>query len=204
MKTLQTILATVLFLVSLSAQAIENEDHYNRLFCEEMNGEAEHVLEDLSRVDCLTDTHAFEADWADGLKVYEAIGQALYYASETGKLPGILLLIRKDTYEKHVRKVERVIEMYPDLQIKLVMRDVRGEYVQLTSFKNPQLDGYYFHSTTDKGVACQMQGCSNAPSTSSITGKNHIEVCKIWYNNELRDMGCGNNEPYITRLICGC
>ena len=204
MKIFQTILATTLLLVSFSAQAIENEDHYNRLFCEEMQGEAEYILEDLSRVDCLTDTHAFEADWADGLKVYEAIGQALYYASETGRLPGILLLIRKDTYEKHVRKVERVIEMYPDLKIKLMVRDVRGEDVLLTSFNNPQLEGHYFHSITGKGIACQMQGCSNTPSTSSITGTSQIEVCKIWYNNELRDMGCGNNEPYITGLICDC
>ena len=125
MKTLQTILATTLLLVSLSAQAIENEDYYNKLFCEEMNGEAEYVLEDLSRVDCLTDTHAFEADWADGLKVYEAIGQALYYASETGRLPGILLLIRKDNSEKYIRKVQRVIEVYWGLKIQLIVRDVR-------------------------------------------------------------------------------
>ena len=53
-------------------------------------------LKDLSRVDCLTQTHAFEVDWADGMKVYEAIGQSLYYASQTDKKPGILLLIRKD------------------------------------------------------------------------------------------------------------
>ncbi len=111
--------------MSISAQAIENEDHYNRLFCEEMNGEAEYVLEDLSRVDCLTDTHAFEADWADGLKVYEAIGQALYYAAETGRLPGILLLIRKDNSEKYIRKVQRVIEVYWGLKIQLIVRDVR-------------------------------------------------------------------------------
>jgi len=125
MKTLQIILAAALFLVSLSAQAIENEDHYNGLFCGEMSGEAEYVLEDLSRVDCLTDTHAFEADWADGLKVYEAIGQALYYASETGRLPGILLLIRKDNSEKYIRKVQRVIEVYWGLKIQLIVRDVR-------------------------------------------------------------------------------
>lgn len=147
MKTLQTILVTTLLLVSFSAQAIENEDHYNRLFCEEMQGKAEYTLEDLSRVDCLTDTHAFEADWADGLKVYEAIGQALYYASETGRLPGILLLIRYDAYEKHIRKVERVIEMYPDLKIKLIVRDVRTtgpniEYFEVLNLTS--IDDQYF------------------------------------------------------------
>jgi hypothetical protein len=74
MKTLLTILATALLLVSFSAQAIEDEDYYNRLFCEEMQGEAEYTLDDKSRVDCLTDTHAFEADWVDGSNVHSASG----------------------------------------------------------------------------------------------------------------------------------
>tara|TARA_B100000795_G_scaffold202038_1_gene155838 strand:- start:70 stop:462 length:393 start_codon:yes stop_codon:yes gene_type:complete len=125
---LKSILITVftftLLFSSLSVSALENEDYYNRQFCTEESGQAEYRLSDLSRVDCLTDTHAFEADWADGLKVYESIGQSLYYSAETGKQPGILLLIRKNSFEKHVRKVKRVIERW-NLPIKLVIRDVR-------------------------------------------------------------------------------
>ena len=102
-----------------SVNALENEAYYSDLFCTEMSGQSEYVLKDLSRVDCLTDTHAFEVDWADGMKVYEAIGQSLYYSSETGKLPGILLLIRKENSEKHIRKVQRVIETF-ELPIKLI------------------------------------------------------------------------------------
>ena len=93
-----------LLIGSFFVHALENEDYYNRQFCEQMSGQIEYRLEDLSRVDCLTDTHAFEVDWADGSKVYEAIGQALYYAAETGKLPGIVLLIRKDKSDKYIRK----------------------------------------------------------------------------------------------------
>jgi hypothetical protein len=110
--------------LSGNALAVENEDYYNRLFCKEMGGQAEYVLPDRSRVDCLTGTHAFEADWAQGLKVYESIGQALYYSAETGKQPGILLLIKKNNSEKYIRKVRRVIETF-NLPIKLVIRDVR-------------------------------------------------------------------------------
>ena len=121
-RTIQ--IAFLLIFISPYVHAIENEDYYNRQFCDEMSGQPEFRLKDLSRVDCLTDTHAFEADWADGLKVYESIGQSLYYASETGKLPGILLLIRKDGSEKHIRKVKRVIEAF-ELPIKLVIIDVR-------------------------------------------------------------------------------
>jgi len=119
-----TVFTFTLLFSSLSVSALENEDYYNRQFCTEESGQAEYRLSDLSRVDCLTDTHAFEADWADGLKVYESIGQSLYYSAETGKKPGILLLIRKNSFEKHVRKVKRVIERW-NLPIKLVIRDVR-------------------------------------------------------------------------------
>ena len=119
-------LSLLLYLFFLSSTyAIENEAFYSDKFCSEMSGKSEHVLKDLSRVDCLTDTHAYEFDWADGMKVYEAIGQSLYYASETGKDPGIYLLVRKKNSEKHIRKVKRVIETF-ELPIKLVIKDIRN------------------------------------------------------------------------------
>ena len=123
--SLKKIFLTLLLLIgSFFVHALENEDYYNRQFCEQKSGQAEYRLGDLSRVDCLTDTHAFEADWADGSKVYEAIGQALYYAAETNKLPGIVLLVRKDKSDKYIRKVRRVIEVF-ELPIKLILIDVR-------------------------------------------------------------------------------
>jgi len=118
-------LLILLLFLSFASYAIENEAFYSVKFCAEMSGKSEHVLKDLSRVDCLTDTHAYEFDWADGMKVYEAIGQSLYYASETGKDPGIYLLVRKKNSEKHIRKVKRVIETF-ELPIKLVIKDVRN------------------------------------------------------------------------------
>jgi len=118
------ILINILLLIFVSANALENEDYYNRQFCTQESGQAEYKLPDRSRVDCLTDTHAYEADWADGLKVYESIGQSLYYAAETGKQPGILLLVRKKNSDKHISKVRRVIENW-NLPIKLIVQDVR-------------------------------------------------------------------------------
>jgi hypothetical protein len=118
-------LLILLLFLSFTSYAIENEAFYSDKFCAEMSGKSEHVLKDLSRVDCLTDTHAYEFDWADGMKVYEAIGQSLYYASETGKDPGIYLLVRKKNSEKHIRKVKRVIETF-ELPIKLVIKDIRN------------------------------------------------------------------------------
>ena len=123
MRPILALLLSVFFVSS--ANAIEKEAFYSDKFCKEISGKSEHVLKDLSRVDCLTDTHAYEFDWADGMKVYEAIGQSLYYASETGKEPGIYLLVRKKNSEKHIRKVRRVIETF-ELPIKLVIKEIRN------------------------------------------------------------------------------
>ena len=120
------LLLLILSISSFASYAIENEAYYSEKFCNEMSGQSEYVLKDLSRVDCLTDTHAFEVDWAEGMKVYEAIGQSLYYSSETGKLPGILLLIRKENSEKHIRKIREVIKAF-DLPIELLELDVTTE-----------------------------------------------------------------------------
>ena len=117
------LLLLILSINSFSSYAIESESYYSKKFCDEMSGQSEYTLKDLSRVDCLTDTHAFEVDWADGMHVYEAIGQSLYYSSQTGKLPGILLLIRKENSEKHIRKVRRVIEAF-ELPIELLELDI--------------------------------------------------------------------------------
>ncbi len=95
---LRILLTISFFITFISVYAIENEDYYNRQFCSKVFGQAEYRLTDSSRIDCLTDTHAYETDWADGLKVYESIGQSLYYAAETNKKPGILLLIRKKKF----------------------------------------------------------------------------------------------------------
>ena len=117
------ILPLFFFIVTSSSQALEKEKYYSDKFCKEMSGQADYTLQDKSRVDCLTGTHAFEVDWADGMKVYEAIGQSLYYASQTDKKPGILLLIRKDNSEKHIRKVQEVIISF-NLPIELIVIDL--------------------------------------------------------------------------------
>ena len=60
MKKLLVLL--ILSITSFSFYTIENETYYSEKFCNEMSGQSEYVLKDLSKVDCLTDTHAFEVD----------------------------------------------------------------------------------------------------------------------------------------------
>jgi len=66
---------------------------YQEKWCTEHGGQVEVVLPDRTRCDCLTETHAIEFDF--GKKWAEAIGQALYYAIQTGKKPGIVLILEK-------------------------------------------------------------------------------------------------------------
>ena len=62
-------------------------------------------LWDGSRVDLLSDTHAWEVDYA--AKHHEAVGQALYYSLVTGKRPGVVLLVR-DGDERFVYRCQSV------------------------------------------------------------------------------------------------
>ena len=67
------------------------EADYVHAYCK---GIEEYVLPDKTRVDCLTETHACEFDWAK--KWYEGFGQALWYSHNTGKKPCLVLILKSD------------------------------------------------------------------------------------------------------------
>jgi hypothetical protein len=73
-------------------------------------GEDEVELPNKTRVDCLTPTHAIEADWAK--KWYEAVGQSLYYASLTGKRAGILLIQQNEWDTMYYQRCLETIRHY--------------------------------------------------------------------------------------------
>lgn len=70
------------------------EADYVDEYCPQLGGQIEYVLEDRTRVDCLTDTHAYEFDWCK--KWAESIGQALYYSKMTGRSPAVVLICNTD------------------------------------------------------------------------------------------------------------
>ncbi|UCD31997.1 MAG: hypothetical protein JSV38_14735 [Desulfobacterales bacterium] len=67
------------------------EKWYQEKWCREQRGQVEVVLHDKTRCDCVTDTHAIEFDF--GSNWAEAIGQSSYYALQTGKRAGIVLML---------------------------------------------------------------------------------------------------------------
>lgn len=83
------------------------EEAYQYAWCSAHNGIMEYQNKDLTRVDCLTDTHAVEFDFAN--KWYESIGQALHYSVMTGKRAKVVLILDEPkaqmTYYKRVKRI---------------------------------------------------------------------------------------------------
>lgn len=80
----------VVLLLALTAAGGEVEEV--RRLAPKYEAETEVRLWDGRRVDMVTPTHAIEVDWA--AKWTQGFGQAASYAIETGKAPGLVLLVR--------------------------------------------------------------------------------------------------------------
>ncbi len=100
--------------VTSFAKRFNVERYYQEIWCAKMGGETEYQLPSRTRVDCLTDILAVEADF--GNKWYEAIGQSLYYAMMTGKQAAILLIIETPKDLVYLERMQETI-MYHNLPI---------------------------------------------------------------------------------------
>lgn len=86
------LLASALWPATVEAR---DEAFWQQRYCEGMD--LERHLPSGGFVDCLSDEHAIEVDWADGWA--GSVGQSLYYAAETGRKPGIILLCESSEAE---------------------------------------------------------------------------------------------------------
>lgn len=85
-----------LFLATTSFAQKASERSYAERIAEKMGGRLEVGVQS-GRVDILNETHAIEVEFARKWK--NSIGQALWYGLQTGKIPGIVLVLenhRKD------------------------------------------------------------------------------------------------------------
>lgn len=106
MKKLAGISCSFLLSVSICQAAhLHKEKEYQQEWCDRYHGQQEVRLDDGTRVDCLTDHHAVEFDFAS--KWAEGLGQALHYGDLTGKRPAVVLIIEKTSDWKHLRKLKR-------------------------------------------------------------------------------------------------
>ena len=96
------------------------EDYYNRRYAIMLEGKFGKYHRNKGAtnafVDVETEDVVYEGEWAT--KSYEAIGQALWYHSFTGKTPGIIFYVKK---RKHLKYVERARRTLDNLNIKYEM-----------------------------------------------------------------------------------
>lgn len=84
-----------------------SEGDYVKRHC---TGQIEFQLWDGTRVDCLLEEEAQEYDW--GRKYHEAIGQALWYAMNTGRQAVIVLIVESNSDARGVMRARRIIAHY--------------------------------------------------------------------------------------------
>ena len=107
MKKVVCVLLLYFVMLPCYAKRKHYEAVYQDKWCTEMCGKQEYELNDFTRVDCLTKTHAIEFDFAN--KVYEGLGQALYYGIKTKKKPGLVLILENpDKESKYVYRMIKV------------------------------------------------------------------------------------------------
>lgn len=87
------------------------EKDYQTAWCQANKGSIEVILPDKARVDCVTDTHAIEFDFAK--KWGESIGQSLYYAAVLNKNAGIVLILENGVKDyKYLERVKKVAALH--------------------------------------------------------------------------------------------
>lgn len=110
-------LPLLLMLPSITyAERLHPEKWYQMRWCEKHNGHIEIIMPDRTRCDCITPDHAVEFDFADHW--YQAIGQSLHYALQTGKRAGVVLIMETKEDQKYWMRLNTVIRYY-DLPIDI-------------------------------------------------------------------------------------
>lgn len=104
--TIFALAALALSATVANAQRAQVEDYYNEIWCTENGGQIEVMTEQGTRVDCLLDGYAVEADfdtkWAEGL------GQALHYSAEFDRRGAVLLIVQNHDGSDRSRYIERL------------------------------------------------------------------------------------------------
>lgn len=98
----------VALVYSNRAQALEAD--YADPWCAAQGGVAEKVQADRTRVDCLLPGFAVEVEHAH--KWAEAMGQALHYGRMTGRMPGVMLILKKPGDARFVRRLNADAEYW--------------------------------------------------------------------------------------------
>ncbi len=110
MKKWILIICIVLMSSPAQAKRLHPEKYYQERWCKAYDGQVEVTLPDRTRADCLTSTHAIEFDF--GNKWAESIGQSLFYAIQTGKRAGVVLILEKKKDYRYWIRLNTIVDHY--------------------------------------------------------------------------------------------
>ena len=110
-KRILYILFSLLIITSTADAHLYKEKEYQKHWCNLNNGHTEVILQDNTRIDCLTKDYAIEFDFAN--KWAESVGQSLYYAICTGKKAGVVLIMENGEKDlKYLKRLKTISEIY--------------------------------------------------------------------------------------------
>ena len=116
MKLLLTVVIVGFSALPSFAKHLYTETEYQQAWCNAQGGIIEYRLPDYTRVDCMANIagidYAIEFDFSRGTKVYECIGQALYYGLVTGRKPGAVLIIEEEKDYVYLERFQKVANFY--------------------------------------------------------------------------------------------
>lgn len=129
MKQRVKILFLIILLTSTNCYAkhIFREEVYQAYWCGKHNGILEYVLNDNTRVDCLTKKYAIEVDFAP--KWAECIGQSLYYGMSTKRKATCLLILENPEKDlKYVKRLQKVSRKYHIKIFTITPEEIAKDY----------------------------------------------------------------------------
>jgi len=107
MKRIFIIFLVLFFALPAYAKHQHPEKYYQEIWCAKKKGIIEYKLDDKTRVDCLTVKYAVEVDFAP--KWHECIGQALYYAKKTKRIPACLLILENADDTRFLKRLRYTV-----------------------------------------------------------------------------------------------
>lgn len=109
------------------------EKDYQNVWCSSNHGTSEYRLYDGTRVDCVTNTHAIEFDFAN--KWAESIGQSLYYSKNLSKKAGVVLIMENPQKDlRYLKRLKQVASSY-NITVWTITPDDMKKYVLINNKK---------------------------------------------------------------------
>ena len=147
-----------------------NESSYQHAWCSIHNGIEEYKNSDFTRVDCLTDTHAIEFDFAD--KWAESIGQALHYSFMTANFR-TAFMPDSEQIEHTVPKVQ----MRNSVSVEKIQDGKRAKVILI--LENPKKQMCYFQRVQNLGKIHNFDVEYVTPEILTLTdNKCQYKACK--------------------------